>query len=231
MKKIFITTIFILLAITNVNAKELDTESLNMFQKISLANVLGKSNQELYSYIDNDFIELNLTNAFSDKKLQKQVYQYCQKKNIPYSFAIVTAYKESTMNEDSIHYNPDGSLDVGIMQIHIKADEYEHNKYLLKALPNMQEGIYRMWQIKERYDAYTLYDINIAYQYGYKTLYAYREGEPLPKQERFFNRMKVSEEYILKMIRRKQIDEVIIGKRLEINISDQNIHLPKIINY
>lgn len=230
-KRLIITVALLFTTTTNLYAKELDISTLTQKQKLSIANILSKTNETLYESIDSEFIELNLINDFKDKKLQKKVFDYCQKKGIPYSMALITAYKESTMNEDSIHYNPDGSLDVGIMQIHIKADEYEEKKHLLKALPNMQHGIYMMWQIKERYDANTLYDINIAYQYGYKTLYAYRAGEPLPKQERFMKRMQASEEYIAKVIRRWQIDEVIDGKRSEINITNKNMHLPKIIEY
>lgn len=231
MKRLIITIALIFIITSNVNAKELDTTTLTLNQKLSLINVLNKTYEELYAYIDNEFIELRLANDFRDKTFQKKVYDYCQKKEIPYSMALITAYKESTMNEDSIHYNPDGSLDVGLMQIHIKADEYEDKKYLLKALPNMQHGIYMMRQIKDRYDAHTLYDINIAYQYGYKTLYAYRAGEPLPKQERFFNRMKASEDYVAKSIRRKQIEEVLDGERTEINITNHNTHLPHILEY
>lgn len=230
-KRLIITIALIFITTTNLYAKELDTTTLSLQQKLSLVSVLNKTNEELYDYIDNKFVRLKLINDFDDEKLQKQVYEYCQKKEIPYSMALITAYKESTMNEDSIRYNFDGSLDVGMMQIHIKAEDYEDKKYLLKPLANMQHGIYMMWQIKERYDANTLYDINIAYQYGYQTLYAYRAGEPLPKQERFMKRMKVSEDYIAKMIRRKQIQEVLTGERVEIDIYNQNIQLPQIIDY
>ena len=231
MKRLIITIALIFITTTNLYAKELDTTTLSLQQKLSLVSVLNKTNEELYDYIDNKFVRLKLINDFNDEKLQKQVYEYCQKKEIPYSTALITAYKESTMNEDSMHYNPDGSLDVGLMQIHIGAEEYEDKKYLLKALPNMQHGIYMMWQIKERYEAYTLIDINIAYQYGYQTLYAYRAGEPLPKQERFMKRMKVSEDYVAKSIRRKQIEEVLDGERIEINITNHNTHLPQILEY
>ena len=212
MKKLILIILATITLATPTMALKLDISNLSHIQKLSIATIKQMSREDCYKWIDNSFQPLQLINYLKNKEVQKKIYDYCQKKGVPYSIVLITFYKESSYRADAWHQYADGSADVGIAQTHIKAKdmEKESSKQIISSpMVNMYDGIYRIWQIMERYEAYTLLEINIAYQYGFTRLYEASEGIPVPKAQVFLNGLERGEEYVEKMIKRAMIKQVV----------------------
>lgn len=235
MRKI-ILAIFITLAISNTaQAKQLNTTSLSHIQKLSVASIRDMSRAECYDYIDTQFRPLQLINYLKNKEVQKKIYDYCQEKGVPYSIVLITFFKESSYRADAWRSYEDGSADVGPAQIHLTAEQLSDSKWqgvIHNPLFNLYEGIYRMMQIEEQYNAYTLLEMNIAYQYGKDRLFEAREGIPVPKAKVFLDGLERGEEYVEKMIKRYMIRQVINEGKTFIHKGDRTVApLEEVIEY
>lgn len=219
--KRYFVLINIFCLLLNMNSYSLD------IKYVSKVSSLDISREYLFNLANKDFIELDLKNAFSDKKLQRKVFDYCKEKDLKYTDVLINAYKESNMRSNALNYNDNGTCDVGIMQINIPISELNIDHLLFNPLINVENGAYMMRQIIDRYDANNLIEILIAYQYGYNRLYDYKNNSFEPK-EYWYKKIEEAENYIEKAIRRvifKQIDN---GERIVIsNKKSYHTHVPK----
>lgn len=216
MKRLIIL-IAILLMVTPIYAMENESK----------INVLNMPREKLFEIADLEYLSLPLKESLTDKTLQRQIWNYCSRRQLKYTDLLINLYKESNFKAETFVDTKDGYCAIGMGCITIPIEEYEENKHLQDAWENAKRVINIMCDIRKRYQTKDLEEMIICYQYGHWYLEPYRTGEYVPPKKSWYDRIEEAREYLRKQIIRVLLKQVEKGRVIESSVKTYNTHLPQ----